>query len=112
MVLTFISIYFEWRDTENQQLVKLATSGLSSMCRSDWLSYYYAICYSPLVAKNAGFLAAKKELKSCFKLFCPTSWIILKQLFLSPSWAIDSEPIRARGIIVKEPIRVRGIIIE
>ena len=70
MVLIFISIYFEWRDTENQQLVKLATSGLSSMWRSDWLSYYYAICYSPLVAKNAGFLAAKKELKSCFKLFC------------------------------------------
>ena len=41
-----------------------------SPMRSDWLSYYYAICYSPLVAKNAGFLAAKKELKSCFKLFC------------------------------------------
>ena len=32
------------------------------MLRSDWLSYYYAICYSPLVAKSAGFLAAKKDL--------------------------------------------------
>ena len=36
------------------------------MLRSDWLSYYYAICYSPLVAKNTGFLAAKKGLKSSF----------------------------------------------
>ena len=27
--------------------------------------------------------------------------ILLKQLFLSPSWAIDSEPIRATGIIVR-----------
>ena len=53
------------------------------MLRSDWLSYYWAICYSPLVAKSAGVLAAKKDL-------------------LPPnSWAIDSEPIRARGIIVK-----------
>ena len=25
------------------------------MLRSDWLSYYYAICYSPLVAKIAGY---------------------------------------------------------
>ena len=25
------------------------------MLRSDWLSYYLAICYSPLVAKIAGF---------------------------------------------------------
>ena len=27
----------------------------------DWLSYYQAICYSPLVAKSAGFLAAKRD---------------------------------------------------
>ena len=43
------------------------------MLRSDWLSYYYAICYSSLVAKSAGFLAEKKGLKSSFnelKLFC------------------------------------------
>ena len=25
------------------------------MLRSDWLSYYLAICYSPLAAKSAGF---------------------------------------------------------
>ena len=25
------------------------------MLHSDWLSYYSAICYSPLVAKSAGF---------------------------------------------------------
>ena len=37
------------------------TSGLLSMLHSDWLSYYYAICYSPLVAKSAGFLVAKKD---------------------------------------------------
>ena len=42
--------------------------------------------------KSADFLAAEKDLKSSFnelKLFCldifwPTSWILLKQLFLSP----------------------------
>ena len=37
------------------------TSGLLSMLRSDWLSYYQAICYSFLVAKSVGFLAAKKD---------------------------------------------------
>ena len=31
------------------------------MLRSDWLSYYLAKCDSPLVAKSAGFLAAKKD---------------------------------------------------
>ena len=39
------------------------------MLRSDWLSYYKAICYSPVVAKSAGFLAAKKDYSlplSCF----------------------------------------------
>ena len=25
------------------------------MLRSDWSSYYLAICYSPLVAKSGGF---------------------------------------------------------
>ena len=34
-----------------------------SMLRSDWISYYQAICYSPLVAKSAGFLAAKRDLR-------------------------------------------------
>ena len=31
------------------------------MLRSDWLSYYKAICYGLLVAKSARFLAAKKD---------------------------------------------------
>ena len=60
----------------------------------------------------------KKGLMSSFylrKMFSPTSWILQKQLFLSPSqplnqqhirplasWAINSQPIRARGIIVKD----------
>ena len=30
-----------------------------------------------------------------------TSWILLKQLFLSALWALDLEPIQVRGIIVK-----------
>ena len=56
------------------------------------------------------------------RYFWPTSWILLKQLFLSPSWwplsqsyirpsaswAIDSEPIRAWGIIVKNRARLHG----
>ena len=65
-------------------------------------------CYSPLVAKCAGFENRKKWRLNRVLLakvvlsryFWPTSWILLKQLFLSASWAIDSEPIRARGIIV------------
>ena len=31
------------------------TRGLLSMLHSDSLSYYLAICYSPLVVKSAGF---------------------------------------------------------
>ena len=31
------------------------TSGLLTMLRSDWLSYYKATCCSPLVEKSAGF---------------------------------------------------------
>ena len=84
-------------------------SDLLSMRRSDWLCYYEAICYSPLVAKSPSFAENQNNgswIAFCFKVvlsrhFWPTSFILLKQLFLSPSWAIDSEPIRARGIIVK-----------
>ena len=82
------------------------------MLRSVWLSYYYAICYSPLVAKSFGFENQNNGAWSCFisirlKLFYLDisefdqlrSWILLKQLFLSPSrpiaysasWAIDLE---------------------
>ena len=39
------------------------------------------------------------------RYFLPTSWILLKQFFLSPStsWAIDSQPMRAQGKIIKQP---------
>ena len=45
--------------------------------RSDWFSYHYAICYSPLKAKSAGFenqnnggLIAFRKLKlSCLNIF-------------------------------------------
>ena len=70
------------------------TSGLLSMLRLHWLSYYLGICYSPLVAKSAGFLTAKKKRIKLAKVvlyryFGPTSWILLKQLFLSPSWPLS-----------------------
>ena len=51
----------------------------------------------------------------CFVSICfwPTSWILLKQLFLSPSWALSQYPIRpsASWAIDSEPIRARGIIV-
>ena len=72
-----------------------------SMVHSDWLSYYQAICYSPLVARIAGFLAGKKGLKSSFnqlKLFCLnifTSQLDFTKtiLFLLPSWTLSQQPI-------------------
>ena len=48
------------------------------MLRSDWLSNYKAICYSPLVAKSAGFLAAKQHYSlplSCFVSMFLTNWL-------------------------------------
>ena len=38
------------------------------MLRCDWLSYYWAICYSPLVAKSAGF--ENKTMAAESRLFC------------------------------------------
>ena len=55
--------------------------------------------------KSAGHdcnvLVAKKSSFNWQKVFLSnySSWILLKQLFLSPSLATDSEPIQARGII-------------
>ena len=49
------------------------------------------------MATESRFAIAKVVLS---RYFWPTSLILLKQSFLSPSWAIHSEPIRARGIIV------------
>ena len=81
------------------------------MLRCDWLSYYQAICYSPLIAKSVSFenqWRLNRFSLANVLIFLPTSSILQKQLFLSPSWplskaewAIDSEPIRARVIIVK-----------
>ena len=40
------------------------------MLRSDWLSYYLAICYSPLVTKSVGFQESSKlYLKTDYKLY-------------------------------------------
>ena len=71
------------------------------MLRSDWLSCYWAICYSPLVAKSArhiyNVLAAKKDLSlaltTAIKMFffLPTSWILLKQLANSPYGLLTQE---------------------
>ena len=47
--------------TRFKSLVKFS---LLSMLRSDWLSYYYAICYSPLVAKSAGLKTKTKAAES------------------------------------------------
>ena len=40
------------------------------MLRSDWLSYYLAICYSPLVTRSVGFQESSKlYLKTDYKLY-------------------------------------------
>ena len=48
-----------------------------------------------------------------YRHFWPTSWILLKQLFLSPSWPLSQWPIRPSpsSAIDSEPIGVRGIIV-
>ena len=37
------------------------------------------------------------------RYFLPTSWILLKQLFLSPEWALFQKPIglRSHGLLVR-----------
>ena len=55
------------------------------MLCSDWLSYYSAICYNLLVGKSTGV----------------NSSVNSSLIWPSASWAIDSEPIWARGIIDK-----------
>ena len=46
-------------------------------------------------------------------MFLPTSWILLKQLFLSPSWPLSQYPIRpsASRAIDSEHIQARAIIV-
>ena len=60
----------------------------------DWLGYYWSISNSHRVAKFAGFLNLFILFYSQINIFfaeftiaffCPTSWVILKQLLLDPS---------------------------
>ena len=55
----------------------------------DWLrqAHYTSISNSHRVAKFAGFVNFFAEFIMAF--FCPTSWVILKQLDPSPSRATD-----------------------
>ena len=60
------------RGISEYSLVVNPASGLLSMLRSDWLSCFSALCYSPLAAKSAGFetqtMAAESRFAnlSCF----------------------------------------------
>ena len=75
----------------------------------------------PTSGKKRRLFGSKKGLKCSFKqpkifyswYFLPTSWILLKQLLLSPSWPLSQKPIQpsASWAIDSEPIRARGIII-
>ena len=64
----------------------------------DWLRYYRSISNSHRVAKFAGFVSLFISFYSQINIFlaefvivffCPTSWVILKQLDPSPSRATD-----------------------
>ena len=65
----------------------------------DWLRYYRSNSYSHRVAKCAGFVNLFISFYSQINIFffaefiiaffCPTSWVILKQLDPSPSGAMD-----------------------
>ena len=65
----------------------------------DWLRYYKSISNSHRVAKFAGFvnlfISFYSQINIFFSaefiiaFFCPTSWVILKQLDPSPSKATD-----------------------
>ena len=52
--------------------------------------------------------------KESSRYFWPTSYIWLKQLFLSPSWPLSQWPIRpsASWAIASGPIQARGIIVK
>ena len=63
----------------------------------DWLRYYRSISNCHQVAKFAGFVNPFISFYSQINIFfvefiaffCPTSWVILKQLDPSPSRATD-----------------------
>ena len=76
----------------------------------------------PTSSEKRELFGIKKGLKYGFnqlkffysRYFRPTSWILLKHLFLSPSWPLSQQPIRtsASWVIDSEPIRARGIIVK
>ena len=64
----------------------------------DWLRYYWSISNSHRVAEFAGFVNLFISFYSQINIFsaefiiaffCPTSWVVLKQLDPSPSRATD-----------------------
>ena len=80
----------------------------------DWLRYYRSISNSHQVAKFAGFVNLfilfyyqmnifLAEFIIAF--FCPTSWVILKQLDPSPSRATDQLSIHLMGFC---PVAQKG----
>ena len=66
------------------------------MLRSDWLSYYQAICYSPLVAESAGFYATQ----SCFVSIFFTNYLdITKKIIPLALMASESIAHSALGLM-------------
>ena len=74
------------------------TNGLMQILHFDWRRYYRSISNSHRVAKFAGFvnlfILFYSQINIFFAefiiaFFCPTSWVILKQLDPSPSMATD-----------------------
>ena len=71
------------------------TSGVMQILHFDWLRYQGTKSNSHRVAKFPGFsLVFFPHLLSLLLPFCPTSWVILKQL--------DPSPSRATALIVKQ----------
>ena len=69
-----------------------------NMWHFDWIRYYRSISHSHRVAKFASFVNLFTSFYSQITIFsvefiiaffCPTSWVILKQLDPSPSRATD-----------------------
>ena len=69
------------------------TSGLMQILHFDWLRYYRSISNSHRVAKFAGFanlfVSFYSQINIFLLFFCPTSWLIQKQLDPSPFRATD-----------------------
>ena len=87
------------------------------MLHSDWLSYYYAISYRPIVAKSGGLFGGKKGLKSSFnelkvfyfQYFWATSWFYKNNYSSCPHglWVNSPFGLRAHGLLTHSPIIVK-----